>query len=139
MNTINDIDINKLITFLLYIFIVIILTSILYNMYNDFLSEKYFNIKKFNLKEKFTDSDIEQKLNYINLINKISKKQKPQKIQKIQKQEQVKLVENFSSTPETILEVIPETLEIKNNINHFYPFSENVNIDDETYVKNSIL
>ena len=132
MNTINDIDVNKLITFLLYIFIVIILTSILYNMYNDFLSEKYFNIKKFNLKEKFTDSDIEQKLNYINLINK---KQKTHTQDQIYNQKNPELVENFSSIPETIFEVIPETLEIKNNINHFYPFSENVNIDDETYLK----
>lgn len=63
-------DNNKIITFFLYIVIVTILTSILYNMYNNFLSENFFNIKKFNLKEKFTDADIDQKLKYINLISK---------------------------------------------------------------------
>jgi hypothetical protein len=39
-------------------------------MYNNYLSETFFNIKKFNLKEKFTDADIDQKLNYINIISK---------------------------------------------------------------------
>jgi hypothetical protein len=62
-------DNNKIITFFLYIAIVTILTSILYKMYNNFLTENFFNVKKFNLKEKFTDSDIDQKLKYINLIS----------------------------------------------------------------------
>lgn len=64
------IDNNKLIILFLYLGIIIILTSILYSMYNDYLSEDYFNIKKFNLKEKFTDSDINEKLKYINVISK---------------------------------------------------------------------
>ena len=63
-------DNNKIITLFLYVVIVIVLTSILYNMYNNYLSETFFNIKKFNLKEKFTDADIDQKLNYINIISK---------------------------------------------------------------------
>lgn len=63
-------DNNKIITLFLYIVIVTVLTSILYNMYNNYLSETFFNIKKFNLKEKFTDADIDQKLNYINIISK---------------------------------------------------------------------
>ena len=66
----NKIDNNKLITLFLYAGIIILLTSILYGMYNDYLSENYFNIKKFNLKEKFTDSDINEKLKYINIISK---------------------------------------------------------------------
>ena len=67
----NTIDTNKLITFLSYILIIVLLTSILYNMYNNYLNES-FNIKKFNLKEKFTDSDIIEKLKYINLIKKLN-------------------------------------------------------------------
>jgi hypothetical protein len=64
----DKINSDKLITFFSYGFIVFVLTSILYTMYLDFLYEKYFNIKKFNLKEKFTDSDIDEKLKYINLV-----------------------------------------------------------------------
>ena len=64
----DKINSDKLITFFTYGFIVFVLTSILYTMYLDFLYEKYFNIKKFNLKEKFTDSDIDEKLKYINLV-----------------------------------------------------------------------
>ena len=69
----DKIDNNKLITLFTYGIVVIVLTSILYSMYNDFLSENYFNIKKFNLKEKFTDSDIDEKLKYINLISNTKK------------------------------------------------------------------
>jgi hypothetical protein len=121
MNTINDIDTNKLITFILYLVITITLTNVLYKMYNDFLSETYFNIKKFNLKEKFTDSDIEQKINYINLLKKINSN-KPNKVEK------EVIQEDFNS--ETIFEVIPETLEIRKDSERFYPFSENINLND---------
>lgn len=67
-------DNNKIITLFLYVVIVIVLTSILYNMYNNFLTENFFNIKKFNLKEKFTDADINEKLNYINVISNLDNK-----------------------------------------------------------------
>jgi hypothetical protein len=70
MDTINKIDTNKAITLISYGFIVVALTAVLYTMYNDFLSESYFNLKKYNLKEKFTDADIEQKLKYIGLVSK---------------------------------------------------------------------
>jgi hypothetical protein len=120
----NNIDTNKLITFILYLVITITLTNVLYKMYNDFLSETYFNIKKFNLKEKFTNSDIEQKLNYINLLKKINSK-KPIKPEIIQ--EEI-IQEDFNS--ETIFEVIPETLKIEKSTERFYPFSENINLND---------
>ena len=68
----DNIKYDTLVKFAAYSVIVFVLTMILYLMYIDFLSETFFNIKKFNLKEKFTDSDIEEKLKYINLIEEKS-------------------------------------------------------------------
>jgi hypothetical protein len=117
----DKIDNNKLITIFLYAGIIILLTSILYNMYIDYLSENYFNLKKYNLKEKFTDSDINEKLKYINIISNSKKKSIP-KIQEIK--------ESFS-------QVLEEPLLQKPVIEtpRFYPFSENINIEDKTYQK----
>lgn len=125
----DKIDNNKLITLFLYAGIIFLLTSILYSMYSEYLSENYFNIKKFNLKEKFTDSDINEKLKYINVISNLHKKP----ISKIHQEEiiQEEVIESFNQVIIKKEEPIIEKVVI--DTPRFYPFSEDINIDSEKY------
>jgi hypothetical protein len=133
----DKIDNNKLITLFLYSGIIFLLTSLLYSMYNDFLSENYFNIKKFNLKEKFTDSDIHEKLKYINVISNLQKKSVPKIQEEIietfsQNIQEEEIIESFS---QNIQEDEPVLQKSVIETSHFYPFSEDTNVDDEKYQK----
>ena len=93
----DNIKYDTLVKFAAYSIIVFVLTLILYLMYINFLSETFFNVKKFNLKEKFSDSDIEEKLKYINLIEEKSNAKSKKNIDISTNIEQLSNVEHLSN------------------------------------------